>query len=59
MPGTMMGTGNGALNTTHDTHILIEEELRNTRKPVQFQIVLKPCARRTLQDVSVRRERLS
>ena len=54
-----MGTGNGAVNTTHDTHILIEEELRNTRKPVQFQIVLKPCARRTLQDVSVRRERLS
>lgn len=23
----MMDTGNGAVNTTHDTHILVEEEL--------------------------------
>ena len=59
MPGTMMGNANGAVNTAHDAHILIEEELRNTKKRVQFQIVLKPCARKTLQNVSVRRERLS
>ena len=54
-----MGTANGAVNTAHDAHILIEEELRNTKKRVQFQIVLNPCARKTQQKDSVRRERLS